>query len=160
MKLKANALYAILPMVGMIASCGAVKDEATEIRNDAKIKGHWLMTESEHSNQVEKVLENESMVLTFKDDKAAFSPTDSVKGQTVYALLSKCTKEVRPYKTDKNQVVFVAVPECPERRVTVEKLDDTTLKFPDPDNGDITRTFQKIDDERYFNLVKASDRKP
>lgn len=47
-----------------------------------------------------------------------------------------------------------------EKRVTVGKLDGSSLKFPVPEDGDITRAFVKIDDEKYSSLVKASERRP
>lgn len=147
----------------LITACGA-KDKAKEISSElnikAKINNHWLMTQSEHASKVENWVENESLVLTFKDGKAGFSPADSVKGHAVYATLSRCTAETRPFQVDNNQLIFEAVPGCGEKRVTVEKIDDNTLKFPDPENGDITRTFVKINDETYSRLVKASERRP
>lgn len=158
-KLK-NLSFWVLPVVGILVGCGAAKDKVNEIQNDSKVQGHWLMTESEHANKIEKALENESIVLTFRDSKAAFSPTDTAKGHTVYGLLPRCTAEVRPFRTDKNQIVFEAVPGCTEKRVTVQTLNDTTLKFPDPEDGDITRTFRKISDDMYASLVKASERRP
>lgn len=160
MKSIKTQLITLIPVIGLLVACGAVKDKANEISNDSKIQGHWLMTEAEHSSKVEKALENESVVLTFKDSKAAFSPTDTVKGRAVFALLSKCETEVRPYKTDKNQIVFAPVTGCAENRITVQTLDATTLKFPDPQDGDVTRTFRKISDEIYATLVKSSERRP
>lgn len=140
--------------------CGKVKDEVTEAQNEMRVEGHWLMNGSEHASDLQKFAEKESMVLTFKDGKAAFSPTDSAKGKTVHATLSACLQKVRNYKTEKNQFVFLAEGDCPELRVTVQQLDDKALKFPDPDHNDITRSFERIDENRYQSLVKKSDQRP
>jgi len=149
---------ALIPLLTL--SCGKINDAVTGAINDSQIQGHWLLLESEHSSKIEKALENESMVLTFQDSKAAFSPTDSVKGQAVYATLSRCSQGPRDYKVEGKQFIFVAGSDCPEKRITVQQLDSTTLKFPDPDNADTTRVFTKIEESRYLQLVKASDRRP
>lgn len=151
--------FAVLGGV-FIQGCGALKDEGAEISHELNVPGHWLMTESEHTSQVEKFLEKDSLVLTFKDGKYAFSPTDSVKGQAVFAALSACTVGPRPYKTDKQDLVFEAVTECPERRVKVTVLDGDRLKFTDPYDSDVVRTFARIDRVTYERLVKPSDRQP
>lgn len=147
-------------IAGLLAACGAIKDKVNEVSNGLNVQGHWLMTESEHASRIEKAIENESVVLTFKDGKAAFSPTDSVKGKAVYTALSNCTAGPRPYRTENNDIVLDAIAGCPEKRVAVQRLDGDRLKFPDPANPDITRTFTRIDDNRYQALVKASDRRP
>ena len=141
-------------------SCGKITDAVTGAINDGQIQGHWLLVESEHSSKIEKALENESMVLTFKDSKAGFSPTDSLKGQAVYATLSRCTQGPRSYKVEGKQFIFLASADCPEKRISVQQISDTALKFPDPDNNDTTRVFIKVDENRYLQLVKASDRRP
>ena len=147
-------------LVLFMASCGAVKDKVNEVTNAQRIKGHWLMTNSEHGGTVENFIENESVVLTFKDDKAAFSPTDSVRGVAVFATIPKCTAGPRNYTTENNDLVLPANPDCGEKRVTVSELSDTTLKFPDPETPDVTRVFVKIDEAKYEALVKASERRP
>lgn len=159
MRTRNTFVYMALTLAGLLAACGAVKDKASEVQHGIEVQGHWLMSESEHSGKLEKVLSNDSMVLTFKDGKAAFSPVDTVKGRAVYALVSNCTAGPRPYHMEKNQIVFEAVAGCAEKRVDVQTMDHNTLKFPDPDNGDIVRTFTRIDDQRYNELVKPSDRK-
>jgi hypothetical protein len=156
MKVQSKLFVALIPLMGILGACGKAK----EVKNELTIPGHWLMTQSEHASQVEKSIENESMVLTFQDGKAAFSPTDSVKGRAVYTVLSKCTAGPRAYHADNDQIVFEQTPDCPEKRITVQKLGDDELKFPDPDNADITRTFRRISQEKYEQLVKASDRRP
>ncbi len=152
------AMATLLPLLNL--SCGKVTDAVTGAINESQIQGHWLLRESEHSSKIEKALENESMVLTFKDSKAGFSPTDSLKGQAVYATVSRCTQGPRSYQVEGKQFIFLANPDCPEKRITVQQVDATTLKFPDPDNADTTRVFTKIDENRYLQLVKASDRRP
>jgi hypothetical protein len=146
--------------LALVAGCGAVKDTATQIKNGFDIQGHWLMTKSEHSNAVANAVENQSMVLTFKDGKAAFSPTDSIQGRAVFALLSHCTAGPRPYHMDKDQLVLEPITGCGQESVTIDTLDNNTLKFPDPDDTDTTRTFQRIDESKYDSLVKTSDRQP
>jgi hypothetical protein len=158
MKIKLNYFFATLSVFALVA-CGAVKDKVTEVKNDFEIQGSWLMTQSEHSSKIEKFLENESMVLTFKDSKAAFSPTDSVKGRAVHALLSKCLVDPRRYRMEKNQIVFEAVVGCEERRVTIEALDQSNFKAIDPEDGETIRTFRRISEEVYHKLVKPSERK-
>lgn len=158
MKSRVTRFALVLSIWGGIAGCGA-KEKMTEINNAIDVKGNWLMTQSEHANVIETALEKESMVLTFKDGKAAFSPTDSLIGRAAFALLSNCTVGPRPYHVDKNQIVFEAVAGCDEKRLTVQTLNDTTFKFPDPDNIAVIRTFRRIDDATYHSLVKASDRK-
>ena len=144
MRTKKSILYISLALLGLISACGAVKDKVNEVENGINVQGHWLMTQSEHSSKIEKALEAESMVLTFKDGKAAFSPTDSLKGRAVFALLSNCTVGPRPYRMEKNQIVFEAVVGCEEKRVTIQTLDGDTFKCTDPDNKDIIRTFMRI----------------
>lgn len=146
--------------VALLSACGAVKDAADEVSNSINVKGHWLMTESERASKVEKAVERESMVLTFKDGSAAFSPTDSVKGRAVFATLSRCTAGPRPYRSEKNDIVFDAVTGCEAKRISVQRLDADRFKFADPDNGQIVRVFVRIDEARYQALVKATDRKP
>lgn len=158
MKLQKMLFPLGIGIVGLVVGCGAVKDKAAEVSNGINVRGNWLMTESQHASTVERAVEKESVVLTFKDGKAAFSPTDSLKGKAVYATLSNCTAGPRPYHADKNDIVFDAVAGCPETRITVQQLDGGSLKFPDPSSPDITRTFVKIDDAHYEALVKASDR--
>ncbi len=160
MKYRSVMWFFAVALAGLVAACGAVKDKTAEVSNDLNLKGHWLMTESEHASRVETAVEKESMVLTFKDGKAAFSPTDSVKGRAVYATVSHCTAGPRPYHTDKHDIVFEAVTDCPEKRVAVTQLDGDHLKFSDPDTTDVIRTFVRIDDSRYESLVAASDRRP
>lgn len=142
-----------------IASCGKIKEVANQISNEVNLPGRWLVTQSDHSGKIAQFLEHESMVLSFVDGKMAFAPADTVKGQTVYAALSDCTKGPRPYTMDKTQVVFPAMGACAERRITVEMLNETTLKFPDPDDNNVTRVMVRIDDARYNAIVKAADRK-
>jgi len=145
----------------LVMSCGKVNDAVTETKNETRIEGHWLMNASEHTGEISKLAEKESVVLTFKDGKAGFSPTDSIKGQTVYAAaFDECLQKVRAYNAEKNQFVFPAVDACPEIRVTVQQLDDKTLKFPDFKDNNITRVFERIDENRYQALVKKSDQKP
>lgn len=153
-----NYFYTTLSIFVLVA-CGAVKDKVTEVRNDFEVQGSWLMTQSEHSSQIEKFIENESMVLTFKDGKAAFSPTNSVKGRAVHALLSKCIVGPRRYKMEKNQIVFEAIVGCEERRVTIEALDQSSFKVIDPEDGETVRTFRRITEDAYHKLVKSADRK-
>ncbi len=164
--MKKLAMGSLIPVsMFLIVSCGA-KDKATEVANELNIKArinkHWLMTESSHASKLEKWATKESVVLTFKDGKAAFSPTDSAAGVVVYNALKPCTAAVRPFTADNNQIVFQAIanPACPETRVTVQQLDDNTLKFPDPTDTDIIRTFVKIDDAKYNELVKPSEQRP
>jgi hypothetical protein len=140
-----------------VLSCGQVKEGVTETSNAAKIPGRWLANPSEHSNALANAAENEAVVLSFRNGKYAYEPTD--KGQAIYLTYSDCLRGPREYKTDKDQLVFVATPNCPEKRGTIQQLDSTTLKFADPDKPDITRVFTKIDETRYMALVKASDRK-
>jgi hypothetical protein len=142
-----------------LASCGKIQEVVTQTSNQIQLPGHWLMTESEHSSAVDKFLENESLVLSFADGKMAFSPADSAKGQAVYSTLSDCTKGPRAYRVEGKQIVLPAIPGCAERRVNLEMLNATTLKFPDPDKSDVTRVLVRIDEARYHSLVKASDRK-
>ncbi len=160
MKYRRNIWLLVVTGIVCLAACGAVKEKAAEVSNEINMKGHWLMTESEHSSKVSKAREKESLVLSFKEGKAAFSPTDSVKGRAVYTTLSHCTQGPRPYRTEKYDIVFEGVTDCPEKRVTVKLLDSDHLKFSDPDNSDIVRTFVRIDDARYESLVKQSDRRP
>lgn len=143
----------------MLAGCGEVKEKAVEVSNGFEIQGHWLMTESKNATVVEEALENESMVLTFKEGKAAFSPTDSVQGHTLHGLLSGCTSGPRPYRMDGNQIVFETVAGCPEKRVSVIELNQTKLIFPDPDNSEIVRTFRRIDEATRAARVRPEDRK-
>lgn len=160
MKTKKSMLYVSLAAVlGLISACGAVKDKVAEVENGINVQGHWLMTQSQHSNLIEKALEGESMVLTFKDGEAAFSPTDSLKGRAAYALLSNCEAGPRPYRMEKDQIVFAAVVGCEEKRSTIQTLDGNTFKCTDLDNKDIVRTFVRISDAKYQDLVKQSDRK-
>ncbi len=159
MKLKLTG-FAVLCSVALITGCGAIKDKSNEVANDINVPGHWLMVQSENGGAVEKALENESMVLTFKDGKAAFSPTDSIKGKAVYALLSGCTTGPRPYRTEKNDLVFEPVAGCDQTRIGVQRLDDASFKFLDPSDGKTMRTFVRIDEAKYHALVKPEDRKP
>lgn len=161
MKLKQGWLKIALALTVLIIGCGKddVKNNVAEVTNSIDVKGRWLMLESAEANKVAKALENESMVLTFKDGKAAFSPTNSANGFAVFKLLSDCTKGPRPYHTDKNDLVFDAVTGCAEKRVAVGTLNSTTLMFPDPEKPSITRTFTKIDDAKFNALVKPADRK-
>src|SRR5687767_12998987 len=106
-------LFLFLSLIALAISCGSARDEVNEIANEQRIKGHWLMTQSEHGSTIERALENESMVLTFKDGKAAFSPTDSLRGRAVYTALSRCNQAVRPYETQRNQLVFMEAVDCP-----------------------------------------------
>ncbi len=156
---KVIGVLSILTVLALVTACGAVKDKIAEMGNSIDVKGHWLMTESEKSNLVEKAIEKESMVLTFQDGKAAFAPTDSVKGLAVFTLLSGCTAGPRPYHMEKDQIVFDAVAGCEERRITVQVLDATTFKFPDPEINELVRTFHRIDESTYQSLVKVADRK-
>ncbi len=160
MTMTKSKLVVAMALTLLTVSCGKVKDGIDEIANDRRIQGHWLLSQSEHAGVIERALEKESVVLTFQDGKAAFSPTDSVKGTAVYKTLSACSQGPRPFTTDKQQLVFLANGICPEKRVTIQQLDANTLKFPDPDNNDITRVLGKISEDQYKALVKASDRKP
>lgn len=145
---------AVLALSILFTACGKV----AEVTNSLNLPGHWLMTESEHSNKLEQALENESMVLTFKDGQAAFSPTDSVKGQAVYAALSRCSSGPRPYKVQNNDLIFGAITGCKESRVKVTRLDANRLKFTDPGDPDTIRTFVRINEDKFNTLVKASDK--
>lgn len=147
---------AVLAVLG----CGKVEEAVNEVQNENKLQGHWLLTETEHASQIERLVAKESIVLSFKDKKAAFSPTDSIKGQEVYGAIDECSRGPRPYKTDGNDLVFEAVTNCPEIRLKIQEISDNTLKLPDPKSPDKTRVFQKIDESNYNQLVKASDRKP
>ena len=148
----------------LIFGCGKevqqVKQAVQEAANAYNVEGHWLMVESDHSNDIEKIVEKESMVLTFNDKTAAFSPVDTLKGKGVFTLLEGCNAGPRPYKVDKNQLVFEKFQDCEEVRVDIEKLDGNTLKFADPTDRDTIRTFTRIDEDRYNVLVRPSDRKP
>lgn len=148
-----------LTCLTFVASCGKIKDKVDEVSNSQKVQGHWLQTESENAGAIQKTLENESIVLSFKDDRAAFAPTDSTKGQLVYATLSHCLAGPRSFRTDGNQLVFPAEGDCPEKRVDIQQLDDNSLKFPDPENPKTVRTFIKIDNAAYSKKVKAADRR-
>lgn len=159
MKSKIFSFCGFLALIGLIAACGAAKEKVEEVKNSIDVKGYWLMTESQHSSKVEKAMERESMVLAFKDGKASFSPTNSLRGHVVYSLLSACTAGPRPYRTEKNQFVFEPVVGCDEKRIVIQTLNDTTFKFADPDNADIIRTFVRIDEAKYQELVKTSDRR-
>lgn len=166
MKTQLNATsFSLIVITGLasllFASCGKVNDAITEINNDEKIKGHWLLTGTENAGAITNAIERETVVLSFKNGQAAFSPTDSITGR-LYVSFSPCTRGPRPYRTDKNEIVFgavAAVPNCTEKRITVQQLDAQTLKFPDPDNMTLIRVFTKIDEARYFSLVKPSDRR-
>jgi hypothetical protein len=160
MKLK-NGLKLVLLTAFVLVGCGKedVKNKVAEVTNSIDVKGRWLMVESSEANKVAKALEKESMVLTFKDGKAAFAPTDSLKGKAVFAGLSNCTAGPRPYHTDKNDLVFDAVTGCAEKKVTVATLNATTLAFADPEKPTITRTFTKIDEAKFQAIVKPADRK-
>ncbi len=159
MKLKLTG-FAFLCSAALMTGCGAIKDKANQVANDINLPGHWLMVKSENGGTVEKALENESMVLTFKDSKAAFSPTDTLKGRAVFALLSRCTAGPRPYRTEKHLIVFEAVAGCEEKRVSVERLDDATFKFLDPSDSKTMRTLVRIDEAKYQALITPGDRKP
>ena len=159
MKLKLTG-FAILCSVALMTGCGAIKDKANETKNDLALPGHWLMAQTENSGAIAKAIENESVVLTFKDSKAAFSPTDTLKGRAVFALLSRCTVGPRPYRTEKNIIVLEAVAGCDEMRASVEQVDGTTFKFTDPSDSKTVRTMVRIDEAKYQALVKAEDRKP
>lgn len=155
MKLKLTG-FAFLCAAALMTGCGAIKDKANEVNNDINLPGHWLMVQSAGGN----FLENETVVMTFKDSKAAFSPTDTLKGRAAFALLSRCTAGPRPYRTEKHIIVFEAVAGCEEKRVSVERLDDATFKFLDPSDSKTMRTLVRIDEAKYNALVKAEDRKP
>jgi len=153
--MKTKLLSALL-LVGFIAGCGA-KEKANEIKNEFNIRGHWILTEQTGSPA--RILENESMVLTFKDGKAAFSPTNSVKGRAAYALLSDCTKGPRPYRIENNVIVLENVTNCPEKRVAIQELNSDAFKCADPDKAEVIRTFGRIDEAKYHALVLPNDRK-
>ena len=148
--------FAILCSAALMTGCGAIKEKANEANNAMNLPGHWLMVQTDGGS----VLENETVVLTFKDNKAAFSPTDTLKGRAVFALMSRCTAGPRPYRTEKHIIVLEAVAGCEEKRVSVERVDDTTFKFLDPSDSKTLRTLARIDEAKFQALVKAEDRKP
>lgn len=145
----------VMFLVALVSACGKAKDTINEVQNEWDVKGHWLMTESINGSAVEKALEKESMVLTFKDGKAVFEPTNSVKGKAVYATLSKCVAGPRPYRAAKNQFVFEPVAGCGEIRIEVNALDSSQFRFADPDKPTVIRTFRRIDEPTYVALVKS-----
>ena len=145
--------------LALLSACGAVQDAADKINNSFNAPGHWLMVSSETSGTVAKAIENESVVLTVKDSKVAFSPVSTVKGKAVYATLSNCTKGPRPYRTEKNDIILAPVAGCAEKRVTVNTLSGDQFKFPDPEDNRVLRVFQRIDDAKFQALVKPEDRK-
>lgn len=156
-----NSLWVVITV--LVIGCGA-KEAVHQVANDLNIQGHWLMTESKHAkNPLEQVAADKSMVLTFKDGQAAFSPTDKdafidkVKAKTVFFLLQPCDKGPRPFKMEKDEIVFPAVNQCAEKRWSVLTLDGQNLKTGD---GDVNRSFVKINDERYNNLVERSQQQP
>lgn len=150
-------LFVYLFAMVIALGCGKVE----EIANEERIKGYWIVTESEHSGEVTKFLENESMVLRFSDGTAAFSPVDDAlgKGRAVYAILGECRQGPRPYRIDGDKLVFDSKGACPAVSTKLEKLDGSQLKFVDPEDKNITRTFGKIDEEKFKTLVKADDRR-
>ena len=70
--LSRKALGALMALVFIVSACGKIKEEVSQLSNDLKVQGHWLVTQSEHSSKIEKLVEKESMVLTFKDSTARF----------------------------------------------------------------------------------------
>jgi len=152
MKSYRNIFFSLFALA-LLASCGA-EDAVNEVSNELQVRGHWVMSESDNAGVIEKGIDpKNSLVITFADGSATFEPANTLKGKAVYSALSACVKGPRPYKTENNDLVFPAVTNCPELRVTVIKLDGDVLKFPDPENKSITRTFAKIDDVRYQQLV-------
>ncbi len=155
-----NLKYGIL-MLGLAifsASCGKVEEAVTGTTNDFKVQGRWLMVGPEHASALTTWAENESVVLSFKNGQAVLSPTGA-KGLAVGAFNKWCLDNPRPFKIDNNQIVLLAKDACAEKRFTIQQLDGTNLKFPDPDNTDVTQVFTKIDENRYKALVAPKDQK-
>lgn len=153
------AVIAMVVSVIMLGGCGKVDEKVTEIRHDVLIKGNWLLTDTINASRIEKAAEKESVVLVFRGDRAAFSPVNSVKGKAVYMAIAECTRGPRDYKTDKSLLIFPKTPACEEKQVNIEQVDETTLKFSDPNDAKITRVFRKISDDLYQNLVAPGDRR-
>lgn len=141
-------------LVLVLVGCGKAK----EVTNSFELKGHWLMTDFEQAGRVEKATDRDSLVLTFKDGKAAFSPTDSARGRALYRAVHRCTLGPRPYRTDRNDIVFDAVLDCSEKRIAVTKIDVDHLKLADPDNPNIVRSFVRLGEDRFLQLVAQPDR--
>jgi hypothetical protein len=144
----------------IFAACGKVQDKVTEVKNDQRIKGSWLLVSTENNGTVLNSLEKESLVLTFKDEKTAFSAvSDSPKAKALLTALNNCTAGPRPYKIDKDQIVLSDIVNCPQKQAPILTLDDTTLKFADPNAPQTVRVFRKLSDDEYQTRVKPADRR-
>jgi len=157
MKIIYSSVAAALLLLG--TSCGKVQEQVAEVTNPIELQGRWLVSESDHGGTPVKLIENESLVLTFKDGKAAFAPTDSIKGLAVYTAVHDCTKGPRDFRAEGNDIVFSATPNCAESRITIQQVDASTLKFPDPSDTNVVRVLRRINEDQYLALVKESDRK-
>lgn len=166
--MKKNLITATLSLICaafIFASCGKVEDKVAEVKNDINVKGSWSLIRTEGVpvvGTIESPKDTDSLVFTFKDDKSVLV---AASGSTVATKLSKdilvssCGSAVRPYRTDKKTLVFEAVSGCQAQSVTVIALDGDSLKIPDADQPNLVRTFKKISDQRYNELVKPADRK-
>ncbi len=153
-----RVFYSVVGMLGVIlisTSCGKAK----ELANDINVQGNWVLSATENAGKLTNAVEADSVVLTFKDGKAAISSASTVVAKALYTGLDDCFKTARPYNTKDNQLVFPVQGACPERRLDVLQLDRGTLKFPDPTDGKVNRVFSRIDDDKYHTLVLAPDRK-
>ena len=145
----------------VLGGCGKAKDTVDAASNEVRIKGNWVMTETDKSGTKKAVAEADSVVLTFKDGKVAYSPINNLANKAAYLLEyhSSCKSGPRPYKVDGNNLRLEAVAGCAEVVLPIQRLDNETLIVADTDNINIVHTYGKADDARYYKLVQPTDRK-
>jgi hypothetical protein len=141
--------FTLLLSVALVtSSCGRVESAAQTVSNDAKLPGHWLQ-------------DNNSLVLTFKDGKAAYSPVSGFKGKVADLFKSACEQGPRSYRVDGNQIIYAAEgPNCPQVAVTIQKVTEKNLEIPSLSDPKTILKFAVMNDADFNAKVDEKDRQP